>query len=327
MTHFVVATRPKRVVPVGTTSIVQECRAASTSRRRCWSASSVGRTRLPVETSAPRPIPPARTEIVAEIVTASIDGPTRSGPAEEIRPRWGLGDFFIAWGIWFVVQVVVGVGIVLVGGFGLDSEDDPSAVLDEVGVGGLAVFLLASWFGWLVWPAIMVRIRGLGSFRRDLGLSLRRSDVLPGLLGGGLVLVFGMLLNLLWVLISQGGDPPDNTQSVPEGTSVATWALLFVLIAVGAPIVEEIFFRGLLLRSVAKRWSVTAGVVTSSVVFGVSHYQFRGFTDLYVVVLLCVYGYVLAILTVRSRGRLGPAMVAHGVNNGVAIAIVALTAT
>lgn len=257
------------------------------------------------------------------------DGGRPSGPvsAGEIRPRWGLGDFFISWGIWFLVQIIVGVGIVLVGAFGLDSEDDPSAVLDEVGVGGLAVFLLASWFGWLVWPAIMVRVRGLGSFRRDLGLSFRRQDVLPGLAGGALVLVFGMFLNLLWVLISQGGEPPDNAQSVPEGTSVATWALLFLLVAVGAPIVEEIFFRGLLLRAVAKRWSMAAGVVVSSLVFGISHYQFRGFSDLYVVVLLCAYGYVLAILTVRSRGRLGAAMVAHGVNNAVAIAAVALTSS
>lgn len=247
--------------------------------------------------------------------------------AEEVQPRWGVGDFFIAWGIWFLVQVVVGVGLVLTGAFGLDSEDDASAILDEVGVGGLAVFLLASWFGWLVWPAIMVRVRGLGSFRRDLGFSFRREDIWPGIAGGVFVLLFGMVLNILWVLLSQGGDPPDNSQSVPEGTSLVTWAVLFALVAVGAPIVEEIFFRGLLLRSVAKRWSMTAGVVVSSVVFGVSHYQFRGFGDLYIVVLLCVYGYVLAILTVRSRGRLGAAMVAHGVNNGVAIALVALTAS
>jgi membrane protease YdiL (CAAX protease family) len=80
--------------------------------------------------------------------------------------------------------------------------------------------------------------------------------------------------------------------------------LLVLIVGIGAPIVEEIFYRGLLQRSIARRFGVWPGIVGSALVFGLSHFQAL---QLPALVLL---GVVLAYITERT-GRLGPAIFAH----------------
>ena len=71
--------------------------------------------------------------------------------------------------------------------------------------------------------------------------------------------------------------------------------ILFILIVgICAPIAEELFFRGLVLRSLENRFGLTWGVVGSSVLFGATHFQFLQFPAL-----TCA-GLVFAWLVVRS---------------------------
>ncbi len=48
---------------------------------------------------------------------------------------------------------------------------------------------------------------------------------------------------------------------------------LVLIAVVGAPLVEELFFRGLLLRSIEKRLGWVWAIVGSSVFFGLAHPQ------------------------------------------------------
>jgi membrane protease YdiL (CAAX protease family) len=80
--------------------------------------------------------------------------------------------------------------------------------------------------------------------------------------------------------------------------------LLVLLVGVGAPIAEELFFRGLLYRSLEKRWNEWTALVVSSVVFGLTHFQPLQFAG------LTAAGFVFGYLVKRS-GRLGPAIVSH----------------
>ena len=248
-----------------------------------------------------------------------------TGAKSDVEPQWGGGDVFISIGVWFGLQIVVAVVFVAAGGVDLEAGSDPATALDDIGVGWLAVFLVSGWIGWLLWPFIVVRTRGLGSFRRDLGWSIERGDIWPGIVGGGTLLLVGIVVTLFWVLVTGGGDPPDNTQAVPEATSPLTFVVLFLLVAVAAPIVEELFFRGFLLRVAAKKWSMPIGVVASSLVFGLVHFQGQGVGDLAIMSQLGLYGYVLGVLTVRRRGRLGAATIAHGINNGMVVVLLTLS--
>ena len=47
--------------------------------------------------------------------------------------------------------------------------------------------------------------------------------------------------------------------------------LLVLIVGVGAPIVEEIFYRGLLFRSIENRFGTWPGIIGSGVIFGSSH--------------------------------------------------------
>jgi membrane protease YdiL (CAAX protease family) len=95
-------------------------------------------------------------------------------------------------------------------------------------------------------------------------------------------------------------------------------------VTVGAPVVEELFFRGLVLRSLQRRFPDTAAVPLSAVVFGLAHLQALSAAGLLVVVTsLTALGVVLALLAVRS-GRLGPAMWAHATFNAFTVVVLLL---
>lgn len=86
-------------------------------------------------------------------------------------------------------------------------------------------------------------------------------------------------------------------------------ASFFVLVVV-APLTEEAFFRGLVLRGFLKRFGERRAIVLSSVLFALVHlnpYQFVG---------AFVLGCLAAWVRIRS-GSLWPPIVVHALNNGL----------
>ncbi len=87
--------------------------------------------------------------------------------------------------------------------------------------------------------------------------------------------------------------------------------LIAVLVCLGSPLVEELFFRGLLLRALAarlaplgRRLGPAASVVAVGIVFGLVHFEALELPA------LVGFGMVLALLAWRT-GRLGAGIVAH----------------
>ncbi len=79
--------------------------------------------------------------------------------------------------------------------------------------------------------------------------------------------------------------------------------------------VEELFFRGLLLRALQRRVGTVGAVVLSSVLFGLAHPQPLEAAALALVMIsLAALAVVLATLVVKT-GRLGPAILAHAAFN------------
>jgi membrane protease YdiL (CAAX protease family) len=102
---------------------------------------------------------------------------------------------------------------------------------------------------------------------------------------------------------------------------------LLIAVAVITPFAEELFFRGLLLRSVEKRFNPMIAIVVSAFVFGSLHVT--GVTSasswgefalqgLFIGVVITGYGVVFALLDVYT-GRLWPSIIAHMVVNGVGV--------
>lgn len=88
--------------------------------------------------------------------------------------------------------------------------------------------------------------------------------------------------------------------------------VLLLVLAVGAPLVEETFFRGLVLKGLAARYRPAVAVVATGLLFALAHFEAVQFAG------LAAFGIVLGVLARRS-GRLGPSIAAHAAFNAAAV--------
>lgn len=212
-----------------------------------------------------------------------------------VWPRWGIPDAVIA---------LVGFGVVsILVGFPLWYFNAPIELV--ILVGGTAPWLMLGG-----WPIIATLYRGNGP-RIDLGIILRWSDVGWGLLFGflGLVLAgIGALITTYFVgdFNSAAGEVALDLQ---ESSSFAALFVFAVMIAVGAPVVEELAFRGLLYGSLRKKGLGSFWVVLiTAVAFALFHLEPVRFLVLFPI------GLTLGLARWKTQG-LGAPMVAHLVNN------------
>jgi membrane protease YdiL (CAAX protease family) len=180
--------------------------------------------------------------------------------------------------------------------------------------------LLGLWAGFLGGPWIASLARGSGSFVRDMGLRFRWIDCFGIAIGAGGQLLVG----LIYIPIShhvhdfnQKFDAP--AQKLTGGSHGVGFALIALLTVVGAPFFEELFFRGLLLRSLARlfgtwgRWvGPTLAIVITGVLFGLAHAESLQLIG------LATFGIILSFVSYRT-GRLGMDMVSHASFNLVAV--------
>jgi uncharacterized protein len=90
-----------------------------------------------------------------------------------------------------------------------------------------------------------------------------------------------------------------------------------LMIAVLAPVAEELFFRGFVFAGLRTRWSLWPAAITSGLIFGLVHAP----TGITTVVPLATLGLALCWLYDRT-GSLWPCVIAHMINNGLALALV-----
>ncbi|HVL28833.1 MAG TPA: CPBP family intramembrane glutamic endopeptidase [Acidimicrobiales bacterium] len=221
------------------------------------------------------------------------------------QPRWGLGEAVLG----FVAGLLLS-GLLASAWLGANPGED------GLGLGGQALASLGLWAGLVGAVVYSARRKGSGSVRADFGLEGRPVDLAVGAAAGVgaqvvLVPVVALLLRPLLGEPDVSGPVRDLVESA-EGVAVVG---LFLFVAVGAPAVEELFFRGLVLRALSRRLGTVAAVVGSSVLFGLAHPQdLPGEALALVMTSLAVLAALFAVLVVKT-GRLGPAIVAHAVFN------------
>lgn len=104
----------------------------------------------------------------------------------------------------------------------------------------------------------------------------------------------------------------------------ATYLVLAIVATVGAPLVEELFFRGLMMRSLETRLGGTGALLGQSLLFGAAHLNpVNGLGNVAVVTVTATFGVVLG-MTARRYGRLGPGMAAHAFFNALPVLVIAL---
>lgn len=232
-------------------------------------------------------------------------------PAITRAPRWGLGDAalgFVAGYLLALVFVSVWAGV----------------TGEESSLGLTAAGLLGLWtgIGAVVWWAS--RTKGSGSLSADFGLSFRGSGWLRAAAIGVIcqfTLVPLLTLPLRLVLEDPESRLDDSARELDAlAGSDVQFAFLAVLLVLGAPLFEELFYRGLLLRSLERRLPGAAAVGVSALLFGAAHIRTDLVGWLVQIPALAGVGVVFALLA-RRHGRLGPAIVCHGAFNLVTVVI------
>jgi membrane protease YdiL (CAAX protease family) len=118
-------------------------------------------------------------------------------------------------------------------------------------------------------------------------------------------------------------DVPVDNASFLRDQGPGALVLLAVAAVLVAPVLEELLFRGVVLRGLMMRTGFWPAAVVSSVCFGALHATAVGLEGLPIVLATGVFGLGLCVLT-RRTGRLGPAIGVHSLRNAVAVAAVAL---
>jgi len=215
-------------------------------------------------------------------------------------PSWGIPDSVVS-------QVLT---LILTFGFGFAFY----AVTSETPLRNVIAIFASLTLQWIImggWPLFVSYWRGNGP-RLDYGFSFGLRDIGPGLLGA-VSLLFGAGLAVAITRLIFGAFTSNAGQVVDDLSRYKVAELAFMVLGViGAPVIEELAFRGLMWSSLAKRglngWWSTA---ITAVAFAALHFEWVRFG------VLLVAGLVLGFLR-QFTGRLGPSMIAHICLNAIA---------
>ncbi len=222
--------------------------------------------------------------------------PIRAAAAPPIDVTAALITFVVSWA---VAQVVSAIVLSALGG-GSDVAD--------VSIGVLGASLAAAWVCYLVGMWIASDQVGTGRFADDYGLEFRPID----LIGVGIgVLSQLVVVNLVYLVLKSiwpdtftDDRLQENARDLIDRATGGSAVLLVVLVGIGAPIVEELFYRGLLQRSLLARYSDGLVVVGVAMLFALVHFRVVEYPGLF------VFGLILGFCAMRT-GRLGMSISAH----------------
>ena len=187
----------------------------------------------------------------------------------------------------------------------------------------LVVSQFGLWAGLLSACVVAVRRHGDGSLRQ-LGLTrLRWRDVPPGLVAALIGRVGSVVLVLPFIPLAPRRTVRTNGFATDLHRDLVTVVIAVLFICVGAPLIEELFFRGLVQSVFTRRFGARVAVFAQAGSFAVVHYQvgMTAYEMLITFVTIAATGVLLGAVRWHYQ-RLGPGMVAHASFNAVAVILV-----
>jgi len=214
---------------------------------------------------------------------------------------WFLGG-------WLVGNVLGGLAIAF---FAADAADPTIPVL--------AISLLALWSAEIVACVLASRSIGTGDVRADLGLFARPIDLLGVPIGVAAQLVLIPLVYVplveIWPETFTQERLEETARDLVDRADGGMIVLLALLVVIGAPLVEEVLYRGLLQRPALERFPRWIVIVAVAAVFALFHFRPIEFVGLFVA------GLVFGACAART-GRLGMAITAHVAFNATGVILV-----
>lgn len=235
-----------------------------------------------------------------------------SASVDEISPTpIDLGPALSTWFAAWVAGSVVLAPLVFLA-MGASSGDD-------IDILQLAVASAATWAVMLGALVVASRRFGSGDVVADYAARFRPIDLVGIPLGVATQLAF-----VPWLYLPLQGIWPDtfSSEQIEEraqelADSAGGWktVLLVIVVVIGAPVVEELVYRGLLQRSVSTVVGTGFGLVSASAWFALVHLSPVEYPGLFLAGL--IFGTCVVV-----TGRIGPAIVTHAAFNAAGLVVV-----
>ena len=221
------------------------------------------------------------------------------------RPSWTWLDvIFVYVGI-IVLSLLWGIygGSVMNYLYGLGMPDT-----------ALAQFTTSYMLQFIVTVGLVLLLSGVGrgTSWQEIGFAplSGRNLIRYGVLGGLLLLSIIVILSFPLLLLNPDLPPQSYEQMLRTVQDGSQFLLLLIMAAVLAPLSEELFYRGMIYPVLRKYLGPAGGAVLAGILFGLAHY------DLWRTIPLAIGGMVLCWIYEKT-GSILPAMIAHGVWNGI----------
>lgn len=187
--------------------------------------------------------------------------------------------------------------------------------LADLSVRSLFLGQIPLWIAYSAGPLVSCRLADIEPVEM-LGLKMRWRDV-P--IGGviGLAVQFPLIPILYWPILKflVDADPGAAAEElIARANASGDRILLFFMIVVFAPLVEELFYRGLLLGVLRNLTTDVMAVTITAALFAVLHFQPLQAPGLF------VFGLIAGALRVKYN-RLGPSWAMHAAFNGLTFLI------
>ena len=244
-------------------------------------------------------------------------GPTRqsSQPARASSRPAGAGieastavtTFLIAW----VLAQFASFAVLAA----LGEAGEPTATIS---ISVLGAALVATWAVYIGSMWVTSRQSGSGDFVDDYAVRFRPIDSVGLAVGALSQLVLVPLVYLplqeIWPDTFNDEKVQETAKDLVDRASGGSAVLLVVLVVVGAPLVEELFYRGLLQGPLAARYNPVVVVIGVAAVFALIHFRPVEYPGLF------AFGLVLGVCALRT-GRLGMPIAAHVGFNAAGLAV------
>jgi len=166
---------------------------------------------------------------------------------------------------------------------------------------------------------------GTGHIRADFGVSWRPNDLGWGVLTFIATLMISNWASAVWLsvpAIDNSATRYKDTVDTITGASFVVWVCVGIFVA---PIVEEMVFRGLLLRSLTPAVGSNTAIGLQALAFGAYHFSpGLGLFNIVYFTSTAMFGVVVGWIAVR-RGRLGIGITAHVLTNAFIFAVILAT--
>jgi membrane protease YdiL (CAAX protease family) len=213
----------------------------------------------------------------------------------------------------FVGGIALSIALALAAiALGADRGSTTVLVVSEVGL----------WSALIGACLIAVRRHGSGSLK-DLGLTWPRwRDAGVGSVAGLVGRIATIIVVIPLVPLIEHQHVTKSTTTVNSGLNGNTLSIILTvgIIVLGAPIVEELFFRGLVQGALTRRFGAWAAVWIQAACFAAAHFQvtMTAVQVLVTVLSIFVMGLILGVVRWRYQ-RLAPGMFAHATFNLIAV--------